>query len=206
MLRHLTFAFIGFLAAAVGARATSVIAPTFAELVAEADAIHRGEVTAVEARKVPAPDGREVIKTFVTFAVTETLKGPARDTVTLEFLGGTVGRQRLTVSGMPRFNVGDRDFVFVQGNGAQFCPLVAVMHGRYRVQRDAATARDYIARADGRPLADLAEIQLPMGTLPAAVRAGTGADALARALTPADFAQRIAAQVALTPPARARPN
>src|SRR5215207_11195448 len=95
------------LAALPAARATSVVPPNFAELVGEADAIYRGRVTAVQPRRVERPDGNgSVIKTFVTFAVERVLKGADQKEVTLEFLGGTVGDDSMTVSGMPKFNVG----------------------------------------------------------------------------------------------------
>lgn len=187
------------------ARATTVIPPSFAELVSGADAIYRGEVKNVESRRVVAADGTNLIKTFVTFAVERTLKGPAQDEVVLEFLGGTVGDESLTVAGMPKFKPGDREFVFTQKNGIQFCPLVAMMHGRYRVLHDAAAGRDYVARDNRAPLTDVTEIQLPMTTLPATVQAATAGDARARAFTPAAFETQIMSQAQKLPPI-ARPN
>ena len=177
-------------------RATSVVPPSFGELVDGADAIYRGTVTAVEARRVERPDGAgAMIKTFVTVAIERTIKGPEKKDVTLEFLGGTVGDESLVVTGMPKFAVGDREFVFVQKNGVQFCPLVAVMHGRYRVLRDHAAARDFIARDNGAPLTDTAEIALPMTELPATVRSAQAAGAIQRALTPSAFESKISAEV-----------
>lgn len=182
--------------AAPAARATSVIPPSFAELVTEADAIYRGTVAAIEARRVERNDGQgSVIKTFVTFTIDRALKGPARASVTLEFLGGTVGDESLQVQGMPKFAVGDREFVFVQKNGVQFCPLVAMTHGRYRQLRDTATGKDYVARDNRAPLTDTAEVALPMTTLPAPVRAASAASAVERALSPAAFESRIATEV-----------
>lgn len=187
------------------ARATSVIAPTFAELVDEADAIYRATVTAVEARPATAPDGRAIIKTYVTFAVARTLKGDARSVVTLEFLGGSAGGRTLTVRGMPTFTVGTEDFVFVQRNGTQFCPLVAMMHGRYRVARDPATAAAYIARDNGQPLGDLAELGQSVAALPAPILAARAASARAAALSPAAFEAGILGELA-RPTVRARLN
>lgn len=176
--------------AAPALRATSVVAPTFAELVAEADTIFRGRVTAVTARRIEQPDAPGVlIKTYVTFTVERVLKGRAGPTITLEFLGGTVGGDRLEVSGMPTFARAGRDLVFVQQNGARFCPLVALGHGRYRVERDDAGARDIVVRDNGVPLTDPDEIPLPLATVPAPLRAA----AVARALSLAAFETRIAA-------------
>jgi hypothetical protein len=186
--------------------ATSVIPPSFAELVQEADAIYRGRVTAVQPRRVERADGQgSVIKTFVTISVERALKGPPQQEVTLEFLGGTLGEESMIVSGMPKFSVGAREFVFVQKNGVQFCPLVALMHGRYRVVRDSATARDHVARDNGIPLMSTAEVELPMTSLPEPVRAATAASSAARALTPEAFETSIRTELDRLE-ARARPN
>lgn len=186
-------------------RATTVVPPSFGELVADADAIYRGTVTAVASRHAPRPDGQGVvIKTFVTVRIEKVLKGPERPEVTLEFLGGTVGDESLVVQGMPKFTVGDREFVFVQRNGIQFCPLVAMAHGRYRQLRDTATGREYVARDNRLPLTDTAEVALPLTTLPGPVRAAAAATAAAEAFSPAAFESRIAAELAR--PAAPRPR
>lgn len=177
-------------------RATSVVPPSFAELIEQADAIYRGTVRSVESRHVNRPDGQGTfIKTFVTVAVERTLKGAAREEVTLEFLGGTVGDETLAVQGMPQFAVGDREFVFVQKNGVQFCPLVAMMHGRYREVRDNASGKSYVARDNRQPLTDPAEVAVPMTNLPAPLRAASAPDSIDRALTPAAFESSIRTEI-----------
>lgn len=186
-------------------RATSVVPPTFPELVREAEAIYRGQVTAVEARRLTRPDGSTVIKTFVTLAIDRVLKGGAPTEVTLEFLGGKVGEESLVIAGMPAFALGQREFVFVQKNGRQFCPLVGLMHGRYRILRDASGTQEFVARDNGAPLTDLAQIALPQAVLPPTVRAASAAAAAAGALSPAAFEASIAAEVQRPTP-RARPN
>jgi hypothetical protein len=177
-------------------RATTVVPPTFPELVGKADAIYRGHVTNVEARWVDRADGGgKIIKTFVTVAVERVLKGADQPEVTLEFLGGTVGNESLTVSGMPKFKVGQREIVFVQKNGVQFCPLVAMMHGRYRVNRDDATGSEFIARDNGTPLTDVSDVELPLEQVPAQIRAATARTAAARGLTPAAFEASVVSEV-----------
>ncbi|HEY1110351.1 MAG TPA: hypothetical protein VGE76_17000 [Opitutaceae bacterium] len=177
---------------ALPAHATTVVPPSFSDLVSKADAIHRGTVTAVDARRVATPDGSgSFIMTYVTVAIERTLKGAAAKELTLEFVGGTVGEKRMIVKGMPTFAVGDREFFFVQKNGVQFCPLVAMMHGRYRVLRDEAAAREFVARDNRSPLTDTSEVGLPMAELPASVRAAN----TARALTPAAFESGITAEL-----------
>ncbi|MEY4939633.1 MAG: hypothetical protein RIQ93_1368 [Verrucomicrobiota bacterium] len=184
------------------ARATTVEPPTFPELVEEADAIYRGRVTAVQARRVEGPGGSTLIKTFVTFQVDRTLKGPDQKETVLEFLGGTVGEDTLEVGGMPHFNVGERSILFVQQNGAQFCPLVRIMHGRYHVARDQGTGQDYVARENHVPLTDVAEVVQPLSDerVPAALPTRA---VLSRAMRPEDFESRIAGEVRRPTPRRA---
>ncbi len=185
------YSLIAALAAGAAANATTVTPPSFAELVREAQTIARGTVTAIDARWVDVAD-RRVIKTFVTFAVEQPLKGTPPDVLTLVFLGGTVGTETLHVSGMPTFKTGDKDILFLSGNGVQFCPLVRLMHGRYRVRHDGSTQRDYVARDDDTPLASIDDVQLPPED-------HGGAKTMRSAvpgLTPDDFAARIASEVA----------
>ena len=196
-MRRLRFPVLALLLAfASSLHATSVIPPSFPELVAEADAIYRGRVESVQARRVERTDGEgSVIKTFVTLAVERVLKGPEKTEVILEFLGGTVGDESMIVTGMPKFNVGAREIVFVQKNGVQFCPLVALMHGRYRVLRDESTAQEHVARDNGAPFTSTAEVELPFTNLPTPVRAASATSAAARALTPAAFEASIMGEV-----------
>ena len=184
------------LAAVPLAHATTVVPPSFPELVAKADAIYRGRVTSVEARRVDRADGGgQVIKTFVTFTVERVLKGGERAEVVLEFLGGTVGDETLSVSGMPTFAVGQREIVFVRRNGVQFCPLVAMMHGRYHVKHDNAAGRDFVARDDGAPLTDVSDVQQPMHEAAPPARSTAAAPAVTNALTPGAFETSIVSEV-----------
>ena len=58
-------AFAAGIAGFPSARATSVIPPTFPELVAEADAIVRGRVTDIAVRRTAAPDGTQIGRAHV---------------------------------------------------------------------------------------------------------------------------------------------
>jgi len=158
-------------------RATTVIPPTFAELVAESDTIVRGTVTAIRTEEFDSPQGRGV-HTFVTFAVERTLKGTAASTVTLRLLGGTVGKRTLRILGLPSFQVGQREVVFVARNGEVMCPLIGAGHGRYHVVTDPATQREYVTRDNLVPLSSTDEIPLPLEATAAAARVKSSADAL----------------------------
>ncbi len=145
---------------AASAHSTSVLAPTFDELVARADEVVLARVVARQSSWVTSRSGRAIV-TDVTFAIERTLKGETRVQRTLEFLGGTVGDDTLTVAGMPEFRVNDRDVLFVRDSGRPVSPLVGFWYGRFRVVRDAAFGGETIRTFDGRPLASLADVGNP---------------------------------------------
>lgn len=185
----LRVSFVGLMALvfATVVQAVSVRPPNFAELVGSADAIVMGSVTSVEST-LRIVDGRSVPFTNVTIAVSETLKGAAKPTVVLHLLGGTVGAQSLRVAGAPAFAVGDQGFFFVQNNGAQVFPLVAIGHGFYRNVRDETTGAEFVARANRAPLRSITEVSAALGpNIPPEARIA----AATHALTPAEFAQEI---------------
>jgi hypothetical protein len=175
----------------VAASAMTVVPPTFPELVAESQTIVRGTVTHVRTEEFDSPQGRG-IRTLITVQIERTLKGAPDAMLTLSVLGGTVGKRTLGIPGMPQFQVGERQFLFVADNGRVFCPLIGIGHGRYHVRTDAASGREYVARDNGLPLASTEEIVVPLANSPALARIKTPATALA----PADFEARISATVA----------
>ena len=138
-------------------RAITTIPRDFDQLVARADTVFRGTVTARASRWVGAADTRH-IATFVTFQVQETYKGAPSSEQTLRFLGGTVGDDTLEVPDLPRFTVGQTAVLFVVGNGRQFCPLVGVAQGRFHVVKDAATGQERVLTDDRSPVVDTREI------------------------------------------------
>ncbi len=175
-------------------RATTVLAPAFSELVAESKVIARVEVRTVRPAWVETPQGR-VIKTFVTFRILRLVKGTQSTPpeLTLPFLGGELDGQGMRVEGMPRFTVGQTDILFISdATGAHFSPLVGLMHGRYRVLTDPATARAYLTRNDGTPLESEADVQLPQSATSPANRLKS----IARALSPEAFETIISTESA----------
>jgi hypothetical protein len=142
------------------ARPTSVLAPTFDELVAKADEVALTRVVARQSAWVVSRTGRSIV-TDVTFEIERTLKGPVHAQRTLEFLGGTVGDDTLSINGMPEFRVQDRDVLFIQDAGRPASPLVGFSYGRFRVARDGAFGAESVRTHDGRPLASLADVGNP---------------------------------------------
>jgi hypothetical protein len=146
---------IGVVVSAV--TATTVIPPTFDQLVKQAELIFQGTVT--DARSVwEGEGGQRHIETYVTFKVDDNVKGDAGASYTIQMLGGTVGDQTMEVSDAPKFKVGDRDILFVEHNYDQFVPLVGINHGRFHVQHDDATGRDIVVNGEGEPVKNLAKL------------------------------------------------
>jgi hypothetical protein len=137
--------------------ATTVIPPTFDQLVKQAELIFQGIVT--DARSVwEGEGGQRHIETYVTFKVDDNVKGDAGSSYTIRMLGGTVGDQTMEVSDAPKFKIGDRDILFVEHNYDQFVPLVGIDQGRFHVQHDDTTGRDIVVNGEGEPVKNLAKL------------------------------------------------
>ena len=134
--------------------ATTVIPPTFEQLVQQAELIFQGTVTDV--RSVWEGEGAQRhINTYVTFQIGENMKGNAGSSYTIRILGGTVGDETMEVTDTPKFKMGDRDILFVEHNNDQFVPLVGINNGRFHVQRDGQTGRDIVVNGEGEPVRDV---------------------------------------------------
>jgi hypothetical protein len=116
-----------------------------------------GETVAVESRWMSTAQGPAIF-TRVTFKVERTLKGELGIQTTLEFLGGTVGEDRMEVSGMPKFRVGDRDVIFADERGRPISPVIGFAYGRFRVLQDPASRRESMARYNYQPFASVGDL------------------------------------------------
>jgi len=137
------------------ARATTVVAPSFEELVAQADVVFEGEVFDTRARVSAERDGSPIV-TDVYFRIAKTLKGASAPTIVLQFLGGEVGDVGFKVDGIPTFVRGDRDVIFADTSARVVSPIVGMMHGRVRITADGADRQDIVRLFDGRPLREVA--------------------------------------------------
>lgn len=141
---------------AASVRATTVVPPTFDQLVSDAELIFEGTVT--DTRSEWTGQGRErVVVTYVTFKIDDAIKGAPGGSYAIRMLGGTVDGETFEVADAPRFKAGDRDILFVEHNGNQFVPLVGIMHGRFHVQTDAA-GREIVAKDSGDALANVSKL------------------------------------------------
>lgn len=177
------------------AHATTVVPPSFDELVRESELIFRGRVTAVKSDWAGEGKGRH-LATWVTFTVERTLRGSAGETITLEFLGGETGMKRLRLAGWPEFAVGDRGVFFVEQRLGRVCPLLRLRHGKYRIEGgDGMVER--VLRDDGTPLRAVADVTRPLGEAAMAERAM--ANVATTALTLAEFETQVTARAAELP-------
>jgi len=142
---------------AVTARATTVIPPTFDQLVGDAEMIFEGTVTGLRSEWTGEGKERHIV-TYVSFKIEDAIKGTPGADYTLRMLGGTVDGQTMEVTDAPRFKVGDRDILFVEHNGTQFIPLVGIMHGRFHVQADENGANEKVAKDNGALVANVARL------------------------------------------------
>ena len=187
---------LGFVAAViVGAtsslRATSVIPPSFEELVAQSDYVVRAVVKSVAFEERARPGGSKMIFSKVELEVRQVITGTPPSPLVLEVLGGVLNGKEIAIEGAPKFRVGDESILFVQGNGRQIYPLVRMMHGLYRLEKDAASGREYVTRSNGEPLADVGRVAEPIeATGPASTQR---AQAITSALSPDDFVAKIRA-------------
>lgn len=157
MRRISLFCAAAVLVAALPASPTTVVAPTFDELVMRAETVIVTRAAAIRSAWVQSRAGRAIV-TDVTVSIELTLKGPVYAERSFEFLGGTVGEDTLEVAGMPAFHVGDRDVLFINDAGRPASPLVGFMYGRFRIVSDARTGTDMIRTHDGRPLGSLNDV------------------------------------------------
>jgi hypothetical protein len=126
--------------------ATTVIPPTFDELVDRAELIFQGSVSDLHSQWIGEGAERRIV-TYVNFQAEDIIKGAAGQVVTLRMLGGTVDGRTMEVTDAPKFVPGDRVILFVENNGTQFIPLVGIMHGCFRVKR---YGNDFVFLNDGR--------------------------------------------------------
>jgi hypothetical protein len=137
------------------------------QLARRADVIVIGDVVSA----VGAWDAaRTNISTRIEVAVAETLKGAAASTLSFIQLGGRVGDLVTTVAGAATFDAGERVLVFLERRQDGSLRLSDPFHGKFRIERDAATGRDDAVRSTGAPSVD----RIPLDQVRAQVRRALG--------------------------------
>jgi hypothetical protein len=148
---------LAFLFGAAALLAMTVMPTDFNLLLDQAEQIYKAQVVSITTDWAGEGVNRHPA-TFVQLRVLESYLGGAQGGQTLEFVGGTVGTKTMRIPGMPEFQVGDTEILFVRGNHTQFCPLAGIFHGRFRVVKNGANGAEEVLLHDGTPLLDLSQI------------------------------------------------
>ena len=135
--------------------------------------------------------------------VLEIIAGEPPSPLVLTMVGGKIGEKEMVLEGAPRFEAGDEDILFVRANGRAVSPLTRIMHGRYRIEKDTASGREYVARNNGEPLTNTSEVSQPLHTDEHGAQAALPSR-VQRAISPADFVQRIRAVKPVNPDSQDR--
>ena len=175
------FALVALRLLAAPAAAGEVVRRDFPDLVARAEQIVIGTVTAIR----EAPDASGAPETLVTLADLSVLKGEVGPELTLHFYGGQAGGVAVRIADMPTFTVGERDVLFVAGNPTAICPLVGIWQGRFSVRFDPALGTEIVEDHAHNPVTGLS---------PSARRGAQAASATPMTLD--GFRQRIADELA----------
>ena len=135
--------------------AASVRQLSVAELLAASEFVFEGRVVG---RRAAVAETGKAIHTYVSFEVTDLIKGPVNTrTLELRFLGGRLGRRALVVSEMAAPGVGEQGIYFVERlSGEQVHPLTGWDQGRFPIQRDGLSGRRFVATGAGEPVFGLA--------------------------------------------------
>jgi len=150
MSRFWTAALTVVICSVIPATATTYPPVTFDELVARADVIFLGEVIDVRPFPLPTRDGT-IIKTRVTFRVSDAIWGTTAALEVFDFFGGEWGGIGMAIADMPAFAVGDRRVVFAYRDSRTINPIVGFTQGLLQIVRDSSGV-DRVLTSDGMPL------------------------------------------------------
>ena len=197
MMQRAVFALIAIVVLTGGLWASTVIQVTIQEMVNTSEFVFEGRVIGQDSIR---PEGSNNIFTRVTFAVSDVIKGGYdASTVSLYFMGGTIGTLTLSISDMQIPKNGERGIYFVESiESRQVHPLYGWNQGRFLILND-RDGNPRVHTAQGKPIRSVGKIATPAvaavldGTVDAALGLEVEADPAegGSALTPAAFKQRI---------------
>lgn len=116
--------------------ASTVVVPSLNELVRNADTIAEGVVEGQTANWGNGTGSSQEIYTTVTIRVSQVFKGAPSAKIDLKLAGGQIGNVRDVVQGAPQFENGATYLLFIQNNGKQLIPLVAMTCGQFKIVPD----------------------------------------------------------------------
>lgn len=179
-------AFLWALALALPAHATSVLPLYLDEIVGRSALAFEG--TCLENRTEREP-GSNLIVTYTTFGVRDSLKGGAGKTHVIKQIGGELPAENIgyRIQGVPKFVPGEDYVVFLPGvSTAGFSSPVGLSQGRFGVRRENGVAMV----SNGRDFNELLD-NLPVERIPRAVVERLNAPGLVRHLDLETFKQLV---------------
>lgn len=169
--------------------------PTFADLVSNAQLIVRVQVLNVKIADLRV-GSQHIVTTSVTLSVLKILKGNSSSTLVLEMPGGNLSMVSVNLLGIPAFEKGDEDYLFIDPK-AKSCPIVGRAYGRIRILKTGEGVA-YVARDDRAPIGNVSDLVEPMqGAI------WTPHESL---LSPTDFEQAIQTELAHPSPRAPHPE
>jgi len=132
--------------------AASVKEVTMVEMLQVSQFVFEGKVISSESQE----NSRQRIHTFVTFEIQEIIKGDyPMDSITLSFLGGTVGDVTLMVSDMNFPEVGEHGIYFVESiKRSQVNPIYGWSQGHFLVETD-GSGTDRVLTRNRQPVVEV---------------------------------------------------
>ena len=177
------------------ATASSILKTTMDEMLQASEFVFEGRALSVASRQT----GPKRIHTFVTCEINDIIKGAYPEpTVTLRFLGGTVGDLTMAVSHMQVPREGEHGIYFVESLGReQIHPLYGWNQGHFTVAADHAGTNRVMTR-DNQPVTglsfDTAERKTSVKVFSTGVATGVAFEQKrpeAEGLTPDEFKQAL---------------
>jgi hypothetical protein len=152
--RHLSFWLTLLLASGlVLAHGATLERLSLDDMIAQSTSIVHGTVTSSHA----AMSGT-IIFTYYTIQVTEQLKGPGQNAVTVAVPGGVANRLRQTFPGAPELNIGDEFVFFLWTGKSGTTQIIGLTQGLFRLSPRAAGADPVATRTAS------SELMLERGT------------------------------------------
>ncbi|HYO16421.1 MAG TPA: hypothetical protein VE685_24750 [Thermoanaerobaculia bacterium] len=159
MKRLVWLAVFALVVAAIPVGASTFVALSRGELVAQSDAIVEGEVLKVNS--FWSRSGRMIV-TEALVRVTDKIAGNAPTVVAVRTFGGEVGGFLVEAHGFPKFQVGERVVLFLQDQPNGTAEVTGYRQGQFQIVRDKAGVQIAVPtleegvnllRADGAPVA-----------------------------------------------------
>jgi len=135
--------------------ASTVKQVSFDELIEQSELVFEGNVVSAESRW---NNSKTLIKTFITFEITEVISGDYQSsTIELSFIGGKIGDSYVEAQGLRQPKVGEKGIYFIRSTTQSMAnPLVGWSQGQFLLEQD-STGNEIVMTDSHQPVIGLAE-------------------------------------------------